>query len=223
MLTRRHLPERSSHWLASARDVVEIVAIVAAGLWALYVFVYENRIKPALLQPTISVSATMEALGHERGLSAIRLDTNLRNVGSVQARFLAYSVTVLGSRVTSVKATRQQDQNLGKGEYARHYALSNPVVVYRHAYLTHTADPTVSSDLFLGPDGIDQSAVIFYVPTHAYDRLSAVFVGRFTNRTDATIPTALRIGDDGLPRLYGDTQDVVQFSSTIATLNLWPK
>jgi hypothetical protein len=41
------------------RDVVEIAAIVAAGLWAFYVFVYENRIKPSFLPPELAVTASI--------------------------------------------------------------------------------------------------------------------------------------------------------------------
>ena len=37
--------------LATMRSVVEIVAIVAAGFWALYVFAYEQRSKPASEPP----------------------------------------------------------------------------------------------------------------------------------------------------------------------------
>ena len=38
--------------MAIVRDVVEVIAIVAAGIWAFYVFAYENRIKPSISNPT---------------------------------------------------------------------------------------------------------------------------------------------------------------------------
>ncbi|MBV9262683.1 MAG: hypothetical protein JO324_00065, partial [Candidatus Eremiobacteraeota bacterium] len=38
------------------RIVVEIVAIVAAGIWALYTFVYEQRIKPLAEAPSFSIA-----------------------------------------------------------------------------------------------------------------------------------------------------------------------
>jgi hypothetical protein len=39
---------RDHHAVAIVRDVVEVVAIIAAGAWAFYIFAYENRIKPAM-------------------------------------------------------------------------------------------------------------------------------------------------------------------------------
>ena len=150
MFARKHDSEHSTNRLAAVRDVVEIVAILAAGLWAMYVFIYENRIKPALLEPTVSVTATMEALGHDRGLTAVRLDTHIVNVGTVRARFLAYSVTVLGSQVNAVVDQKSSRPRISDFDFARDYTLSTPEVVYRHAYLTHTADPLVTADLFLG-------------------------------------------------------------------------
>jgi hypothetical protein len=47
---------RDPHAFAVVRDIVEVVAIVAAGIWAFYVFAYENRIKPSLADPNVDVS-----------------------------------------------------------------------------------------------------------------------------------------------------------------------
>src|SRR5450755_4209345 len=118
MFARKQGSEHSTNRLAAVRDVVEIVAILAAGLWAMYVFIYENRIKPALLEPTVSVTATMEALGHDRGLTAVRLDTHIVNVGTVRARFLAYSVTVLGSQVNAVAAPKSSRPRASDFDFA---------------------------------------------------------------------------------------------------------
>ena len=48
MLFSSRDPEHRSHLLHLVRDVVEIVAIVLAGAWAFYVFIYENRIVPVV-------------------------------------------------------------------------------------------------------------------------------------------------------------------------------
>jgi hypothetical protein len=42
--------------------VRDVVAIVAAGVWAFYVFAYENRIKPSLAGPEVNVVASMQRL-----------------------------------------------------------------------------------------------------------------------------------------------------------------
>jgi hypothetical protein len=56
--------------IRTIREVVEVVAILAAGFWAFYVFIYENRIKPLFSQPEINVSATMEKTSRHAGQSA---------------------------------------------------------------------------------------------------------------------------------------------------------
>jgi len=85
------------------RDIVEIVAIVAAGIWAFYVFVYENRIKPTLQPPDVTITGSIERIGRVHGLDTIRLTTAVNNVGSTAIIFLAYSVTVTGARVALSK------------------------------------------------------------------------------------------------------------------------
>ena len=49
--------------IAVVRDVVEVVAIVAAGIWAFYIFAYENSFKPSHAPPAINVKTTLQKLG----------------------------------------------------------------------------------------------------------------------------------------------------------------
>jgi hypothetical protein len=46
------------------------VAIVVAGLWAFYVFAYENRIKPSFTNPQVEFNATMTKGAEQNGLPA---------------------------------------------------------------------------------------------------------------------------------------------------------
>ncbi|MGB8627603.1 MAG: hypothetical protein WCD03_15755 [Candidatus Cybelea sp.] len=50
--------------------MVEIVAIVLAGAWAFYVFIYENRIKPSFTDLQTDVSATMQKTSQRDGSSS---------------------------------------------------------------------------------------------------------------------------------------------------------
>ena len=71
------------------RDVVEVVAIVAAGAWAFYIFAYENRIKPSWASPEVNFTATMQRLGERNGLIAVRVHQTMHNFGTVPANFWA--------------------------------------------------------------------------------------------------------------------------------------
>lgn len=85
-------------WIRIGRDSVEILAIVAAGIWAFYVFAYENRIKPSLGNPEVAFSATMSKVSEHNGMIGIQLNTEMRNVGSVKAHFLGYVIWVSGRK-----------------------------------------------------------------------------------------------------------------------------
>ena len=61
----REGPQRRT---AAVRDVVEIVAIVAAGIWAIYTFVYVERLKPAWARPDVGLTASLHKLGERNGL-----------------------------------------------------------------------------------------------------------------------------------------------------------
>jgi len=94
---RARRPNR--HAIAVVRDVVEIVAIIAAGAWAFYIFAYENRIKPATADPEVNVTASMQRLSDRNGLIAVSLHLQLHNIGTVRAHFLGMAVNVYGQRI----------------------------------------------------------------------------------------------------------------------------
>lgn len=95
--------EGRAHIIAVMRDVVEIVAIVAAGCWAFYIFAYENRIKPSLADPHVDVTASLRNLGEHHGPIAIEYHQELHNVGTVAAIFLGLALNIDGRRVTVTK------------------------------------------------------------------------------------------------------------------------
>src|ERR1700727_3009702 len=79
---------RSVYAIAIVRDVVEVIAIVAAGIWAFYVFAYENRIKPSMASPEVDITSSIQRLSERNGLIAVGVRLELRNIGTVKAHFL---------------------------------------------------------------------------------------------------------------------------------------
>lgn len=92
--------------IATIRHVVEIVAIVAAGIWAFYTFIYEERIKPAH-EPLASVeTVTMTREGRIRDLDIVRLNVTIRNVGKTEFDTVAQELDVFGFRYGRDSASR---------------------------------------------------------------------------------------------------------------------
>ena len=220
---RRDRTHADATTLTMVRDVVEILAIVAAGIWAFYVFVYENRIKPSLLQPDVTITGSLQRTGRVHGMDAVYETTNVTNVGTTAVKFLAYSVTIIASRVVPQKTPWHPLNTNVSDEFARHYRISAGTPVYRRAFLTHDADPRAVAGLNLQPGATSRSDFVFYVPAGRYDRLTAVFVGRIQRQSDPPIKTTRTIGTNGLPRLGGTVREsdaVENDFVTIATLTL---
>ncbi len=85
---------RVEHW----RIGFEIAALIVAAAWGLYVFVYQERIKPAYapaqLELNTFVSHTLTASGQE----FVSIDANLKNIGTAEVRLVGISVSAYGLR-----------------------------------------------------------------------------------------------------------------------------
>lgn len=81
------------------RTAVEIIAIVAAGLWALYTFVYEQRIKPLAEPPEFSLPTIVDQGPTIDGVTFLTIHKRLENIGNVPVDIAAESLTVFGEKV----------------------------------------------------------------------------------------------------------------------------
>jgi hypothetical protein len=78
------------------RTIVEVVAIVAAGLWALYTFVYEQRIKPLSEAPSFSVPTVIEQGSTVNGVAFLTIHKRLQNTGNIPVDIAAEALSVYG-------------------------------------------------------------------------------------------------------------------------------
>lgn len=152
----------------------EIVAIVAAGIWAFYVFAYENRIKPSLADPEVNVTASMQRLGERHGLIAVGIRLQLHNIGTVKAHFLGMALNVYGQRVAEGRPQISSGGRLLQYDFSG-YALD--------------------------PGSTLENERTFYVPQGRFDLLSLGFDAPYTKFDDATIPTHLEITPQGAARV----------------------
>ncbi|HEY3675347.1 MAG TPA: hypothetical protein VGK84_05100, partial [Candidatus Tumulicola sp.] len=133
----------------TVREIVEVVAILLAGIWALYVFVFENEIRPAFEPPTPSFTVEMRHVGNDRNLAVIRVDVALRNPGMADVRFLGFSLTVLGSNVIDAASPRPASGDAYNNKLEAYNSYSTPEPVFRDAYVTSQGNPEAHQGLFL--------------------------------------------------------------------------
>src|SRR6202034_3948099 len=84
--------------IRSIRDVVEIVAIILAGAWAFYTLIYVNSIVPSFEQPKVVLTVQLTKQAVHDGLVAVRMQSTLKNVGTVHAHSLASCGSFEGRR-----------------------------------------------------------------------------------------------------------------------------
>ncbi len=78
------------------RHAVESIAIVVAGLWAAYIFIYQERIKPTLEAPSLQVTVTLAPGKTVSGTRIAELHVLLANTGHVDTDLYADAASVFG-------------------------------------------------------------------------------------------------------------------------------
>lgn len=195
MLSRRN-DSGERDLTSTIRDVVEIVAIVAAGAWAFYVFVYENRIKPSFAKPDVNVTASMQRLSIHNGLIAVDLHVGLHNIGTVPARFLAVAYNVYGQRVMSqTPPPHKADPGIDYdgSDFTR---AGSRVAVYTWAYVDTQGNPLSPHETALDPGNTIENDRIFYVPQGRFDFLTLGIDAPYT-KYEGTMPASLVFQPDG--------------------------
>ena len=86
-------PSKVEHW----RHLIEIVALVVAAVWGFYVFVYQERIKPANEAPNIDFhfDVSRQYVIGNRELAKVSLVW--RNTGSTEAQIDGFAENIYGS------------------------------------------------------------------------------------------------------------------------------
>jgi hypothetical protein len=209
------------HTLAVVRDVVEIVAIVAAGVWAFYVFVYENRIKPATADPELNVTASMQRLSERKGLIAVALHLQLHNIGTVRAHLLGLAVNVSGKRVVSGVSHGRVELGGTQYRFQGYYRTQPDVPVYGYAYITRLGNPSTGQDIALDPAASVEESRTFYVPQGRFDLLEVGIDAPYTKFDDATIPSHLAVTPQGAASIVTASSSTLQrYRFTPASLDI---
>lgn len=119
-------PSRVEHW----RHVIEIVAIVIAAVWAFYVFVYQERIKPATAAPELQHAISVEHNALSDGKEFVKIAVEFKNVGISMVQLDGVIVNVYGIHYGS-RTARQSEQPLsGIDKTSFGLIASRPVPLY---------------------------------------------------------------------------------------------
>jgi len=158
--------------LATARELVEIVAILLAGIWAIYIFAYEQRIKPAYESPSLLVSGSLRKAGERNGLVQLRFSGTVRNAGHADVAIVALGFSANGIRYTTNGTPFFLHASPGLTVYQRDARIGARVQVYRQIELTRFVDKRYGGGFTVSPGEEVPFSGIFLVKRAEFDAVT---------------------------------------------------
>jgi hypothetical protein len=210
MLFRRNDPEGTHRQLAVTRDVVEIVAIVLAGIWAIYVFIYTDRIEPFQKPVAPVADATMTVEGAKGDLLAVRISQSIKNVGLGTLRVMGRSVNVSGDtvRIPDNRSLRTFPSINAMQEVKSRFAIAHFETAFTYI---------VRQPFTLAAGQVFSYSSIIYVPRDRYDALILDSAFAYTRDQNAA-PVSIIRNKVGVPDFTGKNIDVTE---TEIQTSLW--
>ncbi|GEP06221.1 hypothetical protein [Methylobacterium oxalidis] len=190
--------------IEQAASLVQTLAIVAAGAWAVYTFVYEARIKPGLEPPAVSVRTDLVRAGERGDRVAIRSTVTRTNVGRTGVRILGLTYNVVGisarfgadpGRAAAFAASLPAAASVGS---ARDYALTEPgTVILRQGTLFEGATDAPAEPSDLNPGEAVSRDLILYADRTQFDFLRVEVSFAFAKSDEAPVPLHFAAGEGG--------------------------
>lgn len=194
--TRGFDPERIN-------TLVQTLAIIGAGAWGVYTFIYEARIKPSLEPPAVSVTTHLEKAGERNNHVAIRSTVTRKNVGQTSVRILGLTYNVIGIRARFEENSTQIiiPDGLEKADHvaaARDYSLSEPGTVILHQgmlFAGATEQKTEPSDLNPG-ESVSRDLIV-YADRTQYDFVRFEVNLAYTKEDDPPVKLHFEVNGQG--------------------------
>ena len=194
-------PRRFS--MDTLNSAVQTLAIVGAGAWAVYTFVYEAKIAPGLAPPSVTVTSTLEKVGQRGDLVAIRSTVTRTNVGQTEVRILGLTYNVVGvkTRFVEAPAARAMPGDLpGSSTVAEARDYDEPgggEVLLRHAVLFEGATELPSGPSGLNPGEAVSRDLIFYADAARFDSIRFLVGLSYAKMSEPPVPLVFEAGRDG--------------------------
>lgn len=195
-------PSRFS--METVSGTAQTLAIIGAGAWGVYTFVYEAKIAPGLAPPSVSVRSALEKVGEKGGVVAIRSTVTRTNVGQAEVRVLGLVYNVIGVRTRFVQApaaARAFAEDLsGSSSVADAKYYDRPErgeVILRTGVLFEGATPLPSSPSSLNPGEAVSRDLIFYADPGRFDSIRFEVALSYAKLSEPPVPLVFEVGGDG--------------------------
>jgi hypothetical protein len=147
---------------------VEVVAIVLAGIWGFYQFIYEDKIKPFSETPSLTVTVKLEKLGTHGPWQAIRGTETVVNDSKIRVSILARTINIYGLDVVAKPKNGQFVLDSDSWNVNHMYRIDNPVLLQSHAVF-FSGDTKGNGRWWLQPGDTSTRSAIYFVKIAQYD------------------------------------------------------
>ena len=218
----------------SFNAMTQTVAIISAGLWGVYTFVYQAQIAPSLAPPTVSLSSTLERVGKQKDIAAIKMSLTRTNPGQNSVRILALTYNAVGIKEhfigheekNSDFATNDLNmQHLHKSRYVG--KPEREELLFKEGVLFRGANATGSVSV-LSPNETVTREVMLYADRKKFDRIKLKVSLFFQKESQLGRPLLLTTKNDGSigvleenPCQSGPDCPAIEYTDYSTELSLW--
>lgn len=167
---RRDAADRP-HPVALVRDSVEILAIIAAGVWAVSTFLYNERIKPAADHEIVTPSVSVEVGPERGGVVPLTVHRTYVNNAHIALRVLATDDVVLGRRVDRAHRLKP-----GQAAFA--------VTPWQAVRERRTLYAPQGNSFTLNPGEVDDARIVVWMPARDFDQVRVYARVAYTRYVD---------------------------------------
>jgi hypothetical protein len=157
----------------TVRQVVESLAIVAAGLWAFYVFVYAEKIKPASDPASLTQTVSVRRLGRDSSRDVLSIDIRLENSGKTEIDVAADAYNVWGERY-GTRDARADKRSATQRQYGRSIPVLSQTLIRAFAELRDAAvGGRTGTHIIIESGSTEAISYVVVVPRGKYDVIRA--------------------------------------------------
>ncbi|HZZ65968.1 MAG TPA: hypothetical protein VFE17_10745 [Candidatus Baltobacteraceae bacterium] len=197
--------------ITTVRHIVEIVAIIAAGVWAFYTFIYEERIKPAHEPLSANESISLTRVGRLGNLDVIAVAIVIKNVGKTEFDTVALAYDVTGFRFSQSKPYARETAS--EREFGDSAQPTAPHLLLSHvSFYAAAVNGPLGLHNIIDPGGESDYTIFLGIPHGRYGLLKAHFqyLPYKTPVRTHQIALALQKRTYGAYDLYSEHNDVLE-------------
>ena len=227
-------PEPSRSRAEAINAITQTVALIAAGIWGVYTFIYQAQIAPGLAPPTVTLSSSLEKVGKQNDITAIRMSLTRTNPGQNTVRILAVTYNAVGIKEHFITggetnpAFNQAEPNTHRIHESRYMGQpEREEFLFKEGVLFAGADAHGSVSA-LSPNESVTREIMLYADRKKFDRIKLKVSLFFQKESQEGRPLKLLTAQDGSlsvveekPCQPGPGCVPIEFTDYATELSLW--